>query len=329
MSRAVLLLVTAAAGVALVAGPRDASPAIAAAADTETPTVTVLSEDVTLMTTSHLRDIWHGNATRAFGWVLVDGPCPAKMWAGLVTSAGLDPALTTWTDGPRTFEPVNVLQTCRVPVRVSGVALAEPASGLLVLRAPGLTAATVSTTVVRTSGGWVYATVFLVALAVGLLTGAGLRTLVRSRTVPSTWKFSDAYASTTTGLVAAAAALLTASGVLGEYAPQYATGGVLAANIAVAALVLLAPLTFTAFVGKAPLRAFSVAAGITLVAATAQALLVVVVLVSGSTNGSARGAALVLAIMLIGILVAYAVRTARAFPKGTPPEDWHPGSASL
>lgn len=72
--------------------------------------------------------------------------------------------------------------------------------------------------------------------------------------------------------------------MLAEYAPQYTVGGVLAANLVVAVLVLGAPLAYT-LAGRDGVpnpRSFAVSAAFSLAAFAVQAGLVAVLLLNGS-----------------------------------------------
>jgi hypothetical protein len=278
--------------------------ATATAAAEEPTAVTVVSGDpVSLRTTSGLMDTVTGAATPAVGTLLVAGKCPGDGELTVRAVSGESAVeLTARTE--------DVASTCLVTLDWNGVALTAPAAGHLVVAEAGLDDAAVAYAITRTTGFSAFLAILLLSLAYGVIGARLIRGRVKELEVPSNWSFKDGWASSLTGLTAVAAGLLTLGGVLTEYAPQYSTAGVLAANLVVLVLVGVAPLVFTALGGTssepADRRRGLVAAGaLSLTAAAGQLSLVALVVVSGSTIGLARVATGALLVVALGVILLY------------------------
>jgi hypothetical protein len=288
-------------------------------AEREAPTaVSIVSGDtVTFRTTSDLEGTLRGDATTATGTVLLAGGCPEGNALSVIAVPG---TVSESSPARLTETPEAVESTCRVKLEWPRVAFTEPATGHLVVAVAGLDDATVPYQVTRTTNFIVFTSILLISIAVGSLGVVILWSWVKDAKIPVKWEFKNHWAASLTGLSAVAAGLLALGGVLTEYAPQYSTAGVLAANLVVLVLVGAAPMVFAAF-AKAQSsqdsrrRGFVAAGALSLAAAAGQACLVALVIVSGSTDGWARIATFVILGGVIYLMLYYARHQASSVEK--------------
>jgi TRAP-type C4-dicarboxylate transport system permease large subunit len=216
---------------------------------------------------------------------------------------------------------------CRVTLSWPEIGLRDRATGHFLVTVGGGEPDAVAYDITRTSSLDVFVWIFAAALLAGLTARWMLAKIIDTKEVPEDWSFKDAYASTFTALVVAAAALLTATGVLDEYAPQYSVAGPFAASLVVGLLLLVGPLLFSMARKdnhNERRRVFALAGGVVIVAAVAELGLVVLVIINGSWPGFGKLSVVVCAVVSLLILFGYAARLAWLLK-----EEQFRGSASL
>jgi hypothetical protein len=187
---------------------------------------------------------------------------------------------------------------CEVQI-TANIKASAPAAGWITLTAAGADPLTVPYTVTRRSPVKSYGLLLLVGLiASGLILGfafgcIGLSDKFARSTLEGNlnasspaWKFSESWASNLTAVGAIAGTVLAASGVLKEFLPQYQTAGVLALNLGLATLIVLAPTVFLACKvnGRANVYGFLAAATLTMTAVFTQITLAAFLFRQGSLS---------------------------------------------
>ncbi|MGK5112813.1 hypothetical protein [Geodermatophilus sp. CPCC 205506] len=280
----------------------------------EVSAVEILSGDlVEMATTSSAWQTISSSPTTATGTVFLSGACPA---AGVTVEVLPMPGVpnssvdaSTQTDG----------SVCRLDLSWPEIGLRDRASGHFLVTVGDREPIAVAYDITRSSSLDVFVWISAVALLAGLAATWMLWTIFGTGDVPEDWSFKEAYASTFTGLVVAAAALLAATGVLDEYAPQYSVAGPFAATLVVGLLLLVGPLLFSMAKKDNQTqrrRMFAVAGGVAILAAVAQLGLVVLVIISGSWPGWAKLVIAVGAVLSLAVLFLYAARQAWLLEKG-------------
>ncbi len=241
--------------------------------------------------------------------------CPATT----VTLVGDRPPGAPGTGAVATVRDDDPQQDGGLCVVSADVALdrGDAAGGTALVTVAGTQPATTAFTARRSTRAAVYVGGGVVAIALAfcgaLASASRFRKHRDGRPWPADWTVEDSLVTSVTAVATAAAALLTTTGVLEEFVPQYRLGGVLAGTFVVALLLVLAPLLH-AVLGRGG-TGYVAAATATLGAALVQVgLIALVVLNADLTTGWRQvvaGLAGAVGLVAVAFVVRYGTRLAQ------------------
>lgn len=296
-----------------------------------------LSARTATITLATSQDAWNSSPeleSTASGTVFVERACNE---IGDLRVAIRDVDGSSLSGGVAAIEPGATASTdpvCPIDISIAIRRDAAPEGWLTLTVAPtGVTRVesivTIPYKVARTSQFDDYAQLFGTGALVGL-SGAVLAWIAVARSkrrkgpggekvrveyaLPAEWTLKDSFATTLAAVGSAGIALLSSTGLLGEFMPEYKIGGALAVSLVVAGVLVLSPIAYIAARksnGEPRLIGLLLSVLLTTMAVATQVLLGALVVLQAGLNTVALRCVQGATVILTGLLLIYVYQSVR------------------